>query len=89
MTKKRNNKSYPRLGYWTKIPVTRKTKTKKFVCPLCSGVTEIGKYYYVVCVQWSWFRGDDSVVSICGSCKKDFENREVTVAQIIKLTENE
>jgi len=85
------NKSYPRLNEysWTKKPVTRKTKTKKFVCPLCNSTTELGKYYYMACVQWSWFRGDDSVVSICNSCKKDFESKEVTVAQIIKLTKDE
>ena len=69
-------REYPRLNKGGSGARFRKT------CMLCKRHfnKELNGHYQTPCIEWSYFRGDDSVLNVCRDC-----NRVLTLEKAIEL----
>lgn len=73
-------KNYPKLNKNGSGSLSRKS------CHICrkSFNKDFKGRFKIVCIEWNWFRGDDTVLKVCHECCK-----ELTLDDAIDFVESE
>ena len=69
------SKKYPNAYLCPFAQAIQAKYTDPTECPACGTPITI-KQIFVIEVQWSWFRGDDSVEHICPKCASRYKHLE-------------